>query len=133
MAILFKINDQVNLIVKMIIIFKAYQASQMDEEHQLNIHYKFAVILAMLSVISPFLITFSSVMSLKYANDHYGVAQMKSYGPFKACFNYAILSFLGVALLVIPLSILDILRVIVSILAVPMSLCGYEDPVQPVT
>lgn len=67
----------------------------------------------MLSVLSPLLITFSCIMSLKYSNDHYGISSIRSFSTAKVFFNYVILSFLGVVLTVIPMELLDILRVFI--------------------
>ena len=72
-----------------------------------------------MSLLSNYLITYSSIINLKYVMDHY-----KSHeSNFRMCMDYLMLTCFGILTTVLPMQLLDIVRVAVNTLAIFGSCC----------
>ena len=88
-----------NLTSKMYVCYSIYCASMLDDNTQ-NIGYKIAFFLGVLSIISNQLITYSSIINLKYSLNHYNDPEMKGLAKV---INYFMLTCLGIMTTVIPM------------------------------
>ena len=95
-----------------------YTAS-LKEENVEDLQYKYALMLAALSLISNFLITYSSIINLKYTMDHYKAHDSK----FRQCMDYLMLTCVGILTTVIPMQLLEIVHVAVNTLAIAATCC----------
>lgn len=77
----------------------------MMTQNHYKIQYKLALILASLALFSQFLITYSSIINLKYTMNHY----KKQRHGCRVFFDYLMLTCLGIVTTVIPMHVIDIL------------------------
>ena len=77
--------------------------------------------LGMLSVTSNFLITYSSILNLKYCLNHYELNDSK----VRTTMNYLTLTFVGPLITVFPVELLEFVRVIVKLI-VTIATCSKE-------
>ena len=92
----------------------------MMTQNHYKIQYKLALILASLALFSQFLITYSSIINLKYTMNHY----KKQRHWCRAFGDYLMLTCLGILTTVIPMHVFDILRYVAVVLAAPFKLCN---------
>ena len=71
--------------------------------------YKYALLMAVTAISSSFLLTYSSILNLKYTMDHYKTQGSKF--SFKTGMNYLMLTCFGILTTVIPMQFLEILKV----------------------
>ena len=96
-------------------------------EHENMIDYKIAFLMATLALTSTFLITFSAIVNLKYSMKQY--EHQKATGcrdRLKIMANYMILTIFGVFATVIPMQLLEIVRVALNCLANLATCCFPE-------
>ena len=99
MEIYSQIMRMTNLTSKMYVCYSIYCASMLDDNTQ-NIGYKIAFFLGVLSIISNQLITYSSIINLKYSLNHYSDPKIEG---FKKIMNYFMLNCFGILTTVIPM------------------------------
>ena len=84
--------------------------------------YKYALLMAVTAISSSFLLTYSSILNLKYTMDHYKAQISK----FRMCMDYLMLTCFGILTTVIPMQLLDILQVFVLTLTSLITCCSKQ-------
>ena len=116
-----QVNSQLSFLAKCYVTDSIYTAS-LAEENAKNEDYKIALMVASISLLSNFLITYSSIINLKYVMDHYKAHESK----FRMCMDYLMLTCFGILTTVLPMQLLDIVRVAVNTLAIFVTPCWPE-------
>lgn len=103
-----------NSVTKVLVTYKIYTKGLSLPD---IIDYKIALLIATLSIMSNQLLIYSSIINLKYINDHYVVKPIRGYlDVIVMISNYLMLTCFGIATTVIPMELLEILRLFVFVL-----------------
>lgn len=117
-AIYGEVKKQLNLFAKLWITMTIYDASLAVENAQ-NKDYKYSLLLATLSITCNLLITYSSIINLKYMMGHYKAHDSR----FRMWIDYLMLTCFGILTTVVPMQLIDIVRMASVTLATFISCC----------
>ena len=107
-----QVNAQLNFLAKCYVTNEIYSSSMLPGNTE-KVEYKIALVLASISLLSNYLITYSSIINLKYVMDHYKAHESN----FRMCMDYLMLTCFGILTTVLPMQLLDIVRVAADTLA----------------
>lgn len=113
MEIFSQFQRQSNLFAKMLVCYSIYFAS-IDKGNRHKVAYKIAFFLGIQSLLSSQLISYSSIINLKYTMNHYNDPEAKG---ITMVMNYFMLTCFGVLTTVIPMQLLEMVRLIVFLFA----------------
>ena len=109
---------------KCYICFKIFKHS-ITSENETNFDYKYALLIGTFSLFSSIFITYSSVINLKYINNHFGErGTVDCLGRLGMICNYLMLTSFGIFMTVVPMQVLDMARTVVAFFVTCFSCCS---------
>lgn len=75
--------------------FNDYYWIAVNDKNKLDINYKFLVIWAFLALMTPYWISYSGMVSVKYNEDKYSAKNCKNDKWYHSLFKFFFLTFLG--------------------------------------
>ena len=93
-----QVKSQASFLAKCYVTNAIYTASLAGENAE-KMEYKLALMVASLSLLRNYLITYSSIINLKYVMDHYKADRSK----FRMCMDYLMLTCFGILTTVLPM------------------------------